>query len=142
MKVSKFNENKKKIITPSLKSGDFYITKHSNLSQNHVTFHLVTDESIFSSDLNSRNQVILGLRNILKVAHLYDINTLALPLLLIHEISEDITLQWCLKRAELVLKCIKGFMIEMASISPTHEENKIIKFIVPKVSIEIIDNDK
>lgn len=135
LKVSKFNKGKNEIVTSPLKPGDFYITKHSNLSQNHVVFHLVTDESIYSSEVNSRHQVILGLRNILKIAHVYDITTLALPLLLIHEISEDITLQWCLKRAELVLKCIKGFMIEMASISPTQEENKILKFIVPKVNV-------
>ncbi|XP_015791258.1 protein C12orf4 homolog [Tetranychus urticae] len=141
LKASKFDANKKSIELSPLKPGDFYITRHSNLSQVHVVFHLVIDESIYSNDVSSRHSVILGLRNILKVAHWNDINTISIPLLLIHELSDDITLNWCLKRAELVLKCVKGFMIEMASFSPTSYENKTIQFIVPKgVSTELFSN--
>ncbi|RWS30661.1 hypothetical protein B4U80_05075 [Leptotrombidium deliense] len=124
-----------------LKPGDFYVTKHSNLSQVHIVFHLVCDDSVSLSSLNSRHPVILGLRNILKLAHINDINVLSLPLLLIHEMSENITLQWCLKRAELVLKCVKGFMIEMASLLPSTEDNKTLQFIVPKgISEELFTN--
>lgn len=126
---------------PTLKPGDFYITRHSNLSQAHIVFHLVTDESVYSNDVSSRHPVILGLRNIMKVAHWHDINTISIPLLLIHELSEDITLQWCLKRAELMLKCVKGFMIEMASFPSSRYENKTIQFIVPKqVSSDLFGN--
>lgn len=99
-----------------LKTGDFFITKHSNLLQSHVIFHLVTDETISSAtDINSRHQVILGLRNILKTASRHDVTTLTIPALLRHEMSEDMTVQWCIRRAELVFKCAKGFMIESAS---------------------------
>lgn len=101
---------------PRLKTGDFFITKHSNLSQSHVIFHLISDEPINSpSDINSRHPVILGLRNILKTASRHDITTLTIPALLRHEMSEDMTVQWCIRRAELVFKCAKGFMIESAS---------------------------
>lgn len=135
------SSSKLPIETPTLRSGDFYITRHSNLSQVHVVFHLVTDESVYSNDVSSRHQVILGLRNIFKVAHWHDINTISLPLLLIHELSEDITLQWCLKRAELVLKCVKGFMIEMASFPSSRYENKTIQFLVPKgISADLFAN--
>ncbi|EDW49139.1 GM16386 [Drosophila sechellia] len=105
----------KKSVT-RLKTGDFFITKHSNLSQTHVIFHLISDEPINSpSEINSRHPVILGLRNILKTASRHDITTLTIPALLRHEMSEDMTVQWCIRRAELVFKCAKGFMIESAS---------------------------
>jgi Uncharacterised conserved protein (DUF2362) len=42
------------------------------------------------------------------------------------------TVVWCAKRAELVFKCIKGFMIETASWGGS--ELKTIQFVVPKVS--------
>ncbi|XP_053945000.1 protein C12orf4 homolog [Anastrepha ludens] len=102
--------------TAKLKTGDFFITKHSNLSQSHVIFHLISDEPINSpSEINSRHPVILGLRNILKTASRHDVTTLTIPALLRHEMSEDMTVQWCMRRAELVFKCAKGFMIESAS---------------------------
>ena len=40
--------------------------------------------------------------------------TLTLPLLLTHDMSEEMTVAWCMKRAELVLKCVKGFMMEVS----------------------------
>lgn len=114
--------------------GDVYITKHSNLSETHVVFHVVTDDSIKSPDISSRHPVILGLRNIMKIAYIYDIAHISIPLLLLHQMNEDITVQWCLKRAELVLKCVKGFMIEMSSLMSINDnENKTIQFVVPKV---------
>lgn len=44
------------------------------------------------------------------------------------------TVVWCAKRAELVFKCIKGFMIETASWGGS--ELKTIQFVVPKVSFD------
>lgn len=41
--------------TKNLQTGDIFITKHSNLSQVHVIFHLVCDDSsLKSGDINSR----------------------------------------------------------------------------------------
>lgn len=99
-----------------LKPGDFFITRHSNLSQTHIIFHLISDEASNSpEEINSRHPVILGLRNILKTASRYDVTNLSIPALLRHEMSEDMTVPWCVRRAELVFKCAKGFMIESAS---------------------------
>ena len=126
--------NEPKSGSVSLQTGDFYVTKHSNLSEAHVVFHLVCDDSLRSSEINSRHPVILGLRNIMKTSHLNDISNITIPLLLIHEMTEEITIQWCLKRAELVLKCVKGFMIEMASLS-SNDENRTVQFVVPKVCV-------
>jgi len=125
----------------NLQVGDFYITKHSNLSQVHVVFHLVSDEGVFSSDINSRHSIILGLRNVLKTAYMSDVSTVSLPLLLSYEMMENMTLPWCLKRAELVFKCVKGFMIEMASLSPHAAENRTLQFVVPEnISEELFHN--
>nr|CAD7416630.1 unnamed protein product [Timema poppensis] len=83
-----------------------------------------------SDDINSRHPAILGLRNILKTACSNDITTLTVPVLLMHEMSEEMTVAWCTKRAELVFKCVKGFMIEMASWGGSELKN--LQFLVPK----------
>ncbi|XP_050430308.1 protein C12orf4 homolog [Adelges cooleyi] len=113
-----------------LQCGDVFITKHSNLASIHLVFHMVIDDSLKSADINSRHPVILGLRNILKAACSYDITMLTIPLFLNHEMTEDMTVPWCQKRAELVLKCAKGFMIESVSLGGS--ELKTIQFLVPK----------
>lgn len=41
------------------------------------------------------------------------------------------TMSWCQKRAELVYKCIKGFMMEMSSWGGAEMKN--MQFLVPKV---------
>ncbi|KAM3609278.1 uncharacterized protein V6R79_012155 [Siganus canaliculatus] len=110
--------------------GEFYISRHSNLSEVHVVFHLCVDDNVRSGNITARDPAIMGLRNILKVCCTHDITTISVPLLLVHDMSEEMTIPWCLKRAELVFKCVKGFMMEMASwdggISRT------VQFLVPK----------
>lgn len=102
-------------VNSKLKDGDCFITTHSNLSQTHVIFHLISDEMDNPSEINSRHPVILGLRNVLKVASRFDLSMLTIPALLRHHMSEEMTVPWCVRRAELVFKCVKGFMIELAS---------------------------
>uniref|UniRef100_A0A8B9GM86 Chromosome 12 open reading frame 4 n=1 Tax=Astyanax mexicanus TaxID=7994 RepID=A0A8B9GM86_ASTMX len=110
--------------------GEFYISRHSNLSEVHIVFHLCVDDNVRSGNLTARDPAIMGLRNILKVCCTHDITTITIPLLLVHDMSEEMTIPWCLKRAELVFKCVKGFMMEMASwdggISRT------VQFLVPQ----------
>ncbi|XP_056630066.1 protein C12orf4 [Diorhabda sublineata] len=113
-----------------LQPGDFYITRHSNLAQVHVIFHMVSDDSLRGNDINSRHSVVLGLRNILKTACSNDITSLTIPLLLQYEMTEEMTISWCEKRAELVFKCVKGFMIEMASWGGSDLKN--LQFMVPQ----------
>lgn len=116
--------------SPTLQTGDFYVTRHSNLSEAHVVFHVIGEDSLRSPDISSRHPVILGLRNVLRTAHERDVCNVTLPLLLVHELYEEMTIPWCLKRAELVFKCIKGFMIEMASL--VGEETRTVQFLVPQ----------
>ncbi|XP_070687390.1 ferry endosomal RAB5 effector complex subunit 3 [Pempheris klunzingeri] len=110
--------------------GEFYISRHSNLSEVHVVFHLCVDDNVRSGNITARDPAIMGLRNILKVCCTHDVTTVTVPLLLVHDMGEEMTIPWCLKRAELVFKCVKGFMMEMASwdggISRT------VQFLVPK----------
>ncbi|KAG8040642.1 hypothetical protein G9C98_002638 [Cotesia typhae] len=121
---------KKSTLSKSLQTGDVFITRHSNLAQVHVVFHMVINDSLRSGDINSRHPAILGLRNILKTACCNDVTTLTIPVLLVHEMTEDMTVAWCTKRAELVYKCVKGFMIEMASWGGAELKN--LQFLVPK----------
>ncbi|RNA07206.1 hypothetical protein BpHYR1_044065 [Brachionus plicatilis] len=118
-----------------LNLGDFYVTKHSNLSQTHVVFHLAAFDrdseanSLKQSDLSSRHPVILGLRNILKSCIQNNVQTITIPLLLTHQMTEEMTISWVMKRAELVLKCMKGFMIEFVQWGSLESRN--IQFVVP-----------
>ena len=114
----------------TLRKGDFYVTKHSNLCEAHVMFHMTSDESVMSNSINSRHPVVMGLRNVLKTACLSDVTTVTLPLLLTHEMSEEMTVPWCMKRAELVFKCVKGFLMEVSSWGGS--EIKTLQFLVPK----------
>ena len=43
---------------------------------------------------------------------------------------QEMTVAWCMKRAELVLKCVKGFMMEVASWGGS--EIKTVQFLVPR----------
>jgi hypothetical protein len=94
--ASTIDANKSKSNGSRLKMGDFFLTKHSNLSQVHAIFHLVCSESndqnknqvLKQSDLSSRHPVILGLRNILKACIYHNVSTLTFPLLLTHEMTE------------------------------------------------------
>ncbi|XP_030587516.1 ferry endosomal RAB5 effector complex subunit 3 [Archocentrus centrarchus] len=110
--------------------GEFYITRHSNLSEVHVVFHLCVDDNVRSGNITARDPAIMGLRNILKVCCTHDITTVTIPLLLVHDMSEEMTIPWCLKRAELVFKCVKGFMMEMASWDGG--VSRTVQFLVPK----------
>lgn len=131
-----------------MKIGDFYVTKHSNMSQVHSIFHLVANErksvenssvptspstpnkTLKQPELSSRHPVILGLRNIIRTCITNNINTLTIPLLLTHEMNEDMTISWVMKRAELVLKCLKGFMIELVQWGA--QDSRTIQFVVPQ----------
>ncbi|KAF3816442.1 hypothetical protein GH733_014615 [Mirounga leonina] len=71
--------------------GEFYITRHSNLSEIHVAFHLCVDDNVKSGNITARDPAIMGLRNILKVCCTHDITTISIPLLLVHDMSESIS---------------------------------------------------
>lgn len=71
-----------------ISTGEFYTTRHSNLSEVHVVFHLCVDDNVRSSNITARDPAIMGLRNILKVCCTHDITTITIPLLLVHDMSE------------------------------------------------------
>ena len=82
----------------ALNTGDFYLTRHSNLCETHVVFHMVVDDTLDNINISSRHPVIMGLRNVLKTACLNDITSLTVPLLLGHHMTEKMTVPWCLRR--------------------------------------------
>ena len=103
----------------SLVPGDVFVTKHSNLSQVHVVFHVVVDDGLATMPLNPRAPVISGIRNVLSLAAKHDVTNVMIPLLLApprrgadvsaySKLQPHMTKTWCVKRAELVLKCVKG----------------------------------
>lgn len=95
--------------------GDVYITKHSNLHKVQIVYHLVVDETLQSVEINSRHACLAGVRNIIRTAARYNTSTVHIPLLLIDRPDESTTIAWCLKRAEMVFKCVKGYLMEVCS---------------------------
>ncbi|CEP15593.1 hypothetical protein [Parasitella parasitica] len=103
--------------------GSFFITKHSNLPSTQVVFHLLIDSAaLTTAELSSRHPVIMGLRSILKMTSQFDISSLSIPLLLLPDrsaeqpdhsvLTADHHQLWLQKRGEVVMKCVKGFLIE------------------------------
>lgn len=74
--------------------GEFYISRHSNLSEVHVVFHLCVDDNVRSGNITARDPAIMGLRNILKVCCTHDVTTITIPLLLVHDMSEVRNEEW------------------------------------------------
>ena len=120
------------------------MTRHSNLCEVHVVFHMLTSTVASEAEelpippltsaekVNSRHPVVMGLRSVLKTASLCGVTTLTVPLLLTMSLTDEMTsVSWCLRRAELVFKCVKGFMMEVASCGGG-EDLKTLQFVVPK----------
>ncbi|CAO3698796.1 unnamed protein product [Rhizopus microsporus] len=135
-----------------LQEGSFFVTKHSNLPNIQVVFHLVIDStSISTLDVSNRHSVILGLRSILKLTSQYDISSLSIPLSLLPDKflvqPEQIPNYqlWLQKRGEVVMKCIKGYLIEHSQSGKRvlQEENNLglrtIEFILPPISNHMDD---
>uniref|UniRef100_A0A3P8X324 FERRY endosomal RAB5 effector complex subunit 3 n=1 Tax=Cynoglossus semilaevis TaxID=244447 RepID=A0A3P8X324_CYNSE len=75
--------------------GEFYISRHSNLSEVHAVFHLCVDDNVRLGNITARDPAIMGLRNILKVCCTHDITTITIPLLLVHDMSDSVcSRQW------------------------------------------------
>ncbi|KAI6187959.1 hypothetical protein M3Y98_00302000 [Aphelenchoides besseyi] len=105
------------------KPGDVYITCHSNLSLAQIVFHLVADKSLETGDISSRHPCINGLRNCVRLVPRNAIQTLSFPLFLVDDMKANMTVQWCLNRAELVFKCMKGFLMEICSSNANSTAN-------------------
>lgn len=102
----------------SLSPGDFYITRHSNLAAFHVVFHLVSERAgPDAHELSTRGQMMSGLRQIIRTSFECGVLHLTIPLLLVSELTADMDVRWCLKRAELVLKCTKVGRLPAPSVS-------------------------
>eukprot|EP01147_Barroeca_monosierra_P000540 gene540-3858_t len=114
----------------SLCPGDFYVTRHGNLADTHVVFHLVSDDETMKDTLSGRSQVLFGLRNIFRCMFQNDIQTMTLPVLLLHKYTSDADDRFCEKRFELLLKTIKGFIMENTAWG--RSTSKTIQLMVPK----------
>eukprot|EP01135_Chromosphaera_perkinsii_P006576 Nk52_evm1s553 gene=Nk52_evmTU1s553 len=116
-----------------------------------------TVETAAKSKLSPRSDVIIGLRNILYVAFNYDIHNLNIPLLMLPSTSSisveapdpskpveaaaqgkivaggniKLSEKEYLKRCEMVLKCVKGFILENTSSWGYSYKERTIQFLVP-----------
>ncbi|ETN73838.1 hypothetical protein NECAME_04230 [Necator americanus] len=81
-----------------------------------LVFHLVVEESLQTSDISSRHPCLNGIRNIIRLTSRLGITSIHIPLLLVEEASENMTIAWCMKRAEMVFKCVKGYLMEVCGV--------------------------
>ncbi|GAB5586203.1 hypothetical protein Unana1_01103 [Umbelopsis nana] len=132
-----------------VEEGDFFITRHSNLPLTQIVFHLVIDgDAISRIELSSRHAILSGLRNILRFTTRYEIGSLSLPLLLLPNYFLEQPEQfffstvlgaksnqgstWLYKRGEVVMKCVKGFLIESSRLGKAGPMERCFNFLLPK----------
>jgi len=121
----------------SLRCGDVYVTRHSNLANYQVVFHVVSAGEAQRLDLNTRSPIVAGLRSTLRIAFQHGISHVTVPLLLVEELTEAMTIKWQMRRAELVLKCVKGFVLEN---SVAGGDSITVQFLVPPdIAPELFD---
>ncbi|VDO35630.1 unnamed protein product [Haemonchus placei] len=120
MKAKKSKEVIKETLDTALEVGDVYCTRHSNLRDVQLVFHLVVDDTLQSADLSSRHPCLNGIRNIIRLTVRLGITSIHIPLLLVEQASENMTIAWCVRRAEMVYKCVKGYLMEVGVTSVPH----------------------
>jgi len=104
---------KKKAAGAKLCTGDFVVTKHSNLSHVHVVFHMVVEQGT----TRSMDGILSGLRNILSVAAQYDICKLTIPVFFVQpEFKHLYSTQILISRAEETIKSLRQFLIQNSRI--------------------------
>ncbi|KAF8386782.1 hypothetical protein PRIPAC_75924 [Pristionchus pacificus] len=96
-------------------TGDVYVTRHSNLGNVHIVYHLVVDDADQHKEISSRHAYLTGVRNVIRMASRFGVTTLSLPMLFTDTVNESMTVQWSTRRAELVFKCVKGYLMEICS---------------------------
>eukprot|EP01105_Mastigella_eilhardi_P023342 TRINITY_DN5867_c0_g1_i1.p1 TRINITY_DN5867_c0_g1~~TRINITY_DN5867_c0_g1_i1.p1 ORF type:complete len:609 (-),score=167.90 TRINITY_DN5867_c0_g1_i1:46-1605(-) len=110
--------------TQPLEKGDFYVTRHSNLLDVHLAFHVIVTEgkgsgsgssqlSKLSAGPVSSSSAIYGrqaqFHQLLSVCAYYDVADLVLPIMFDEQLADvpDLQLQ---KQVESVVKQVKGFL--------------------------------
>jgi len=126
-----------------LNQGDFFITKHSNLLDTQVVFHMVTESNKKNTtelaSFTSFKSVLNGLTRILYICSQYSITSLTIPILLMDsEEFQKLTSidpdDFINQRINGVFKCIKEYL------QATHSEDiQSFQFILPKSSIHAPD---
>ncbi|KAI6241487.1 Protein of unknown function DUF2362 family-containing protein [Aphelenchoides fujianensis] len=116
-----------------------------------LVFHLVADKSLETGDITSRHPCINGLRNCVRLMPRNSIKTLSFPLFLVDDIKSNMTVPFCLNRAELIFKCFKGFLMEINSANASSSgvagksDHYNVNFVLPSklnrtVFDSIVDN--
>ncbi|KAJ3276080.1 hypothetical protein HDV01_006250 [Terramyces sp. JEL0728] len=110
---------------------EYFITKHSNIPNIHVVFHLV-----YSSldEANSRTPLIQGYRSILELCHYTNINSIIIPMVPM-PVPEKIRLDTTVKRSEVVFKQAKGLFNELSRNEKVGRRNRTVVFSVPQSSL-------
>ena len=72
-----------------------------------------------SYEVHSRENKFASKIFFIKKSFQCQLNSLRIPLLLTNELLDSMTAPWCLKRAELVMKCVKGKIFKICARIPT-----------------------
>jgi len=111
--------------------GDFFITRHSNIPNFHVVFHLL----VHPKEGSSKMPLITGLQSILRVALHFDVNFISIPLLLLPDGLANLMseLSQTVRKAELVFKAIKSFLMENSGTAKNGFDNNLtFQFTLPE----------
>lgn len=99
-----------------LAPGDVFTTKHSNLLDTHVVFHMVVDrDALDESATRTTSTALQGLWNVLSLASHYDVSELTVPVPLVpaqppSDCPPAAVLDWYQQQGDIVLNNIKEFL--------------------------------
>ncbi|KAL5107842.1 hypothetical protein TcWFU_006181 [Taenia crassiceps] len=132
------------------KPGDVYLTRHSNLRASEiggnagggggveVVFNVVTEGDAMGGNAVSPSlsaHLHVAISTVLRVCNQYDISTLSLPLLFTRRPLENLPLTWCQRRAEAVLKVVKGTLMESVGVrSGSGSALRTLIFLLPPLA--------
>eukprot|EP01119_Soliformovum_irregulare_P010393 TRINITY_DN2550_c0_g2_i2.p1 TRINITY_DN2550_c0_g2~~TRINITY_DN2550_c0_g2_i2.p1 ORF type:complete len:547 (-),score=157.45 TRINITY_DN2550_c0_g2_i2:323-1780(-) len=108
---------KSKISSDPLSVGDFFVTRHTNLGNVNVVFHLVVSPTKnFSPEISPNSPEVFGLKNIFATAATYDVEFLTFSGIFV-ETGDEISifklnpdLNWIQPRCDFLLKMIREFL--------------------------------
>jgi len=126
---SEENANSESVSTSKkLGTGDFVVTRHSNLQIAQIVIHLIIDKK--NSVEMILKGVLRGLSNILKIAVQYDVKVLTLPSSLISaNLTHLFTENQILKHCESVFRTVKAFIVN--STKSLQDRIHTVQFILP-----------
>jgi len=99
-----------------METGDYLITKHSNLLYTHIAFHVCCHKQERNeSPIFLPRRFVQGISNVIGTCCQYGVSLLTIPIPFLSEVSMQVDNEIVIKQAILVLELIKSILRKLFS---------------------------